>query len=176
MALWHASADPFAQMRELERMMDRTFSAALDRAFGTSGNTGLLSVVPSAGTKGAAWQTVGSSGAHKPMDVVEYDDRYEIVADAPGMTPEEIDVSVQEGVLTVKGQHREERVEHDRQGKLHRAERTYTSFSRSFCLPKNATEDNISASLNHGVLRVSVPKASEPDRPQPKRIEVRAAA
>lgn len=113
-------------------------------------------------------------------------DKYELVADAPGMTPEEVTVELHEGVLTVSGQHSHEKKEEEAvpageggagEGagrKVLRSERTSYQFSRTFVLPDNADPDAISAGLDQGVLKVSINKRPEPPKPQPKRISVNA--
>jgi len=159
--------DPFTQM-------DRAIERAFDRYFSGRGNLG-LDVVPTPGvtSPGDLWTSV--AGSH-PFDIIERDNSYEVMADAPGMNPEDIHIECQNGVLTIRGQHKEHREEKGRRGRVHRSERVVRSFNRSFGLPQNAAEDNIEASLDRGVLKVTVPKVPEPAKPQPKRIAVKPTA
>lgn len=112
-------------------------------------------------------------------------DRFELVADAPGMTPDEVKIELHEGVLSVSGSHEEAKyVESPPQGKetpkggrrVIRSERKSYQFSRAFVLPETANLDAITAGLDKGVLTVSIAKRPEPAKPEPKRIQVNATA
>eukprot|EP00879_Flechtneria_rotunda_P012913 GHRR01013486.1.p4 GENE.GHRR01013486.1~~GHRR01013486.1.p4 ORF type:complete len:110 (+),score=39.93 GHRR01013486.1:548-877(+) len=108
------------------------------------------------------------------QDIVETKDAFELHADAPGFTPQDIDVKMQDGVLTISGKRTEEK--HEEQGeKVVRRERHFTTFTRSFTLPDNIKEEGITASLDKGVLRVMVPKVEPAPKPEPKRITVSGA-
>jgi HSP20 family protein len=87
----------------------------------------------------------------------------------PGLRPEEVEITSENGVLTVRGEKREERKEGE-EGRYHLVERSYGSFSRSFQLPQNVDEEQIDASFENGILRVRVPKAA---LPQPRKIQIR---
>jgi HSP20 family protein len=86
----------------------------------------------------------------------------------PGLSPEQVEITADNGVLTVRGQKEEHRVEGE--GRHHIAERTFGSFTRSFQLPQGVDEDRIEASFAHGVLTVTVPKSA---LPQPRKIAIR---
>ena len=101
------------------------------------------------------------------VDVKEENDRYLITADVPGVKPEEIELTMEEGVLTIKGE-RKVTSESETEGYT-RNERRNGSFYRRFNLPESADSESISAKSNHGVLEVSIPK--KPTL-QPRRIEV----
>lgn len=174
LSLFGGYQDPFSQM---ERMVDRAFERALGGR-GTMGTpSGGLDLMPFPGAAGTMTTMPSElmfnplAGTH-PMDIIEKDDHYEIIADAPGMTPEDITIEALQGVLTVRGQHKDVLEEKDKRGRVHRSERITRSFMRSFGLPKNANEDQISATLDRGVLRVHVAKVPEPEAPKPKRIMV----
>lgn len=151
--------DPF--FGQIERAMDRAFDRALGGRPG--GDTTIAAFMPS---------LVGPStaGGH-PMDIVETKDSFNITADAPGFTPDDIQVEMNEGTLTIKGKKQEEKVD-EKEGKVIRRERHFSSFTRSFTLPENVKEEGITASLDQGVLRVAVPKCEPAPKPQPKRIAV----
>ena len=100
------------------------------------------------------------------VDIREEADRYLIVADVPGVDPKDIEVTMENGVLTVKG---ERPADAGDAGAVRRAERVHGSFHRRFSLPETANADAISATGRHGVLEVVIPKQ---DRVQPRRIEV----
>ncbi len=101
------------------------------------------------------------------VDIKEVKDAYEVVADVPGVEPKDIDVSLDDGVLTVKGERKSE--SKDEGEGYTRTERTYGSFYRRFTLPDTADADNISAKTEHGVLKLRIPKK---EKAMPKKISV----
>ena len=110
--------------------------------------------------------------AHAPLvDVVEEKDAFVLKAEMPGFKPEEIDVSVDGNVLTLKGERKQE--EQKEQKGYRRIERRYGSFQRQFTLPDTTKTEAIDASLNHGVLTVRVPKR---EAAVPRKITVNAEA
>lgn len=91
-------------------------------------------------------------------DVVETEDEIVITAELPGVKDEDIQITVQDGVLRIAGERRlEAEVDEDR---FHRIERTYGGFERRFALPPGVREDDISAGVAYGVLKVTIPKAT----------------
>lgn len=101
------------------------------------------------------------------VDIREEAQRFVILADIPGVDPQEIEIHMDKGILTIKG---ERKAEADADGvKTSRAERTVGSFHRRFALPDSADADAISASGRHGVLEIAIPK-----KPQttPRRIAI----
>lgn len=103
-------------------------------------------------------------------DVIEQDDHILITAELPGVKDEDIDITVEDGMLRISGERRlEDEVSEDR---FHRIERSYGKFERMFPLPPGVNEDDISASVAYGVLRVRIPKATTAE---PKRIAVSSA-
>ncbi len=103
------------------------------------------------------------------VDIKEESDRFVLHADLPGVKPEEIDVSMENGVLTIKGEKKTE-AKTEKEG-YKRIERTYGSFYRRFSLPDTANPDAISAVSKQGVLEISIPKR---ESVQPKKINVSA--
>lgn len=102
------------------------------------------------------------------VDIREESDRFVILADIPGVQPADIEITMDRGVLSIKGERKpEERTENHR-GHA-RVERIYGTFYRRFSLPDSADPERIKASGNHGVLEVVIPKR---EQAQPKRIEV----
>ncbi|ARO88373.1 heat-shock protein Hsp20 [Nitrosospira lacus] len=104
------------------------------------------------------------------VDIKEEADKFVLLADLPGVKPEEIDVSMEDGVLTIRGEKRTE-AKTEKEG-YKRVERTYGSFYRRFSLPDTANSDAISAKTNHGVLEIVIPKR---EAVQPKKINVTSA-
>ena len=104
------------------------------------------------------------------VDIWETPEAFRIDMEVPAVQAEDVNVSVDEGVLRVSGERKQvERAEDER---THRLERRYGSFSRTFKLPENADEENISARVDHGVLALSIAKKTVLE---PRRIEVIAA-
>ena len=104
------------------------------------------------------------------VDIWETPEAFRIDMEVPAVQAEDVNVSVDEGVLRVSGERKQvERAEDERN---HRLERRYGSFSRTFKLPENADEENISARVDHGVLALSIAKKTVLE---PRRIEVIAA-
>ncbi|MCR6687629.1 Hsp20/alpha crystallin family protein [Pseudoxanthomonas sp.] len=101
------------------------------------------------------------------VDIKEEADRFVIFADIPGVDPQAIEVQMDKGVLTLKGERAGE--QDDESGRYSRRERAWGGFHRRFALPDSADADGITASGRHGVLRIDIPK-----RPQatPRRIQV----
>lgn len=104
------------------------------------------------------------------VDVREHDRHYEISVELPGVKKEDISITLQEGLLTIQAEARQESKE-EKEGKIIRQERHYGKFSRSFNVGDNVSEDDIKASFDNGVLTIEAPKAPEV-APQQKRIEV----
>lgn len=141
-----AVASPvFSLRREIDRLFDDTFG-------GNGGRTA------------STWTPV--------VDVRESANELTLAFEMPGIAPDQIEVTTDNGVLTVRGEKREERKEDD-DSQFHLVERSYGAFSRSFQLPKNLDESGIEASFENGVLTVRIPKAA---LPQPKKIEVNAGS
>lgn len=90
------------------------------------------------------------------VDIREEVDRFVLHADIPGVDPKDIDIHMEAGMLTIKGE-RENRKKEERDG-YKRIERAYGSFYRRFTLPDTADTDHISAKSNNGVLEITIPK------------------
>jgi HSP20 family protein len=126
--------------REIDRMFDRFPNSAVD---------------PSAGLRPA-------------VDIVENDNDYVVNVELPGVRKEDVKITVNDGVLTVKGEKKQEgEVKEDR---YRRFERTFGAFERSFTLPTTVQSDRIGANYANGVLTVTIPKA---EQAKPREIEVK---
>lgn len=101
------------------------------------------------------------------VDIREEDDRFVLYADVPGVDAKDIDITMDEGVLVIKGERNSESKE-ELEG-YKRVERVRGSFYRRFSLPDNANAEKISAKNDNGVLTVVIPKQ---EKAQPKRIPV----
>ena len=116
-------------------------------------------------------QNTGSPVSFIPaVDVLEEKDRYVVRADLPGVGREDIEVSTDDGVLTLKGERRSE-ARQSTEG-FARTERVSGSFVRRFTLPETAQVDGIKAAHVNGVLEVTIPKQA---RPEARRVNVEAA-
>jgi HSP20 family protein len=100
-------------------------------------------------------------------DIQETKDEVVVSVELPGMKKDEIKVTVQDNILTIRGEKNQEKEEKD--ANYHRIERSYGSFTRSFSLPSAVKADKISATYEAGVLRVMLPKAEEA---KPKEIPI----
>ncbi|MBV8528643.1 MAG: Hsp20/alpha crystallin family protein [Candidatus Dormibacteraeota bacterium] len=119
-------------------------------------------------TGGGSRQGNGASEfMNLPVDVRQSDSEFVIEASVPGFKPDEVEVTFDDGVLTIRGQ-RTERHEAT-QGEYVRRERRVSSVYRQIGLPAEVRADEIQASFDNGVLRISVPRAQ---KAQPKRIAV----
>lgn len=104
------------------------------------------------------------------VDVVEEEDRFVLRADVPGVAREDIDVSMEDGILTIAGERLTEK--HEEAEGVKRFERVSGKFYRRFTLPETADAEGIAARSANGILEVTIPKLPEV---QPRRITVEAA-
>jgi HSP20 family protein len=101
------------------------------------------------------------------MDVVEADGHYVLRADLPGLAENDVNIEVDDNVLTISG---ERKSEHEQKGEgYHRVERSFGSFRRSLRLPEGVDADSIQASFNSGVLEVQIPK---PEQAKPRKVQI----
>jgi len=101
------------------------------------------------------------------VDVSETKDDVIINTEIPGMSKDDVKVSVQDNILTLSGEKKQEKVEKD--ANYHRMERSYGSFSRSFTLPTSVQPDKVKANYKDGILRITLPKSEEV---KPKQIPI----
>jgi HSP20 family protein len=144
--------DPF---RELEEMNDR-----LNRVFGRRS----LARTAEPGTKDAL---VGFDWAPS-VDISETNEEFQIKAELPEVKKEDVKVSIEDGVLRISGERKQEK---EQQGKKwHRVERTYGSFMRTFTLPTNVDDSKVQADYKDGVLTLRLPKSATA---KPKSVDVK---
>lgn len=108
------------------------------------------------------------------LDVSETDEAVTIKADLPGLEEKDLDVSWDDGVLTIKGERKSETEEKDEKTHYHLIERSYGSFQRSLSLPANVDDGKIKAKFENGVLEIVAPKKPEAKKKQ-KKIDVKRA-
>jgi len=131
--------DPFRDLRMLQDEVNRLFSSNLSGAFSDQGI---------------------ARGAWAPsVDIYENKDQIVLEAELPGMNREDFDLSLENNVLTLRGERRFEKK--DESDNYHRVERSYGSFTRSFTLPQTISPENVTAEYKNGVLRVLLQKREE---------------
>jgi HSP20 family protein len=143
--------DPFRDLLRVQDELNRLFG----RTFGS--------------TEGAAGVT---AGAWAPLlDVYETKDRFVVAVELPGVAPDDVDVSVEDSTLTIRGERRfYADVPED---SFHRVERRFGPFARSLALPSTADTERVEASFDKGVLVIEVPKV---EAARPKKIQVKTTA
>ena len=124
------------QIERIKKDMDRIF----DRVWGEIG----FSIIPR------------SAREFPHLDLTETDDKLIIKADIPGIDPEDIDISVSDDSIILKGEIRQESV--NKMENFHRTERMYGSFSRTVRLPCRVQVDDVKAEYSRGILEISMPK------------------
>ena len=139
--------DPFRDLRTLQDEVNRLFSSNLSRTFDDEGI---------------------ARGAWMPsVDIYENKDQIVLEAELPGMNREDFDLTIENNVLTLRGERRFEKK--DEADNYHRVERAYGAFSRSFTLPQTVSGEGATAEYKNGVLRVVLRKREEV---KARRIEV----
>ena len=96
------------------------------------------------------------------IDITEAVDELTVKAELPGVKKDDVTVSFEDGLLTIKGEKREEKREKDEKKQYHIYERSYGAFARSFTLPTTVDDKRIKADFHDGVLTVHLPKSTEP--------------
>ena len=141
--------EPGTEMNSLENRVARLFT----EAFGTD------------------WQHTSAAAAWTPpADILEKADAIRIMAELPGVQPDQVKISVEGNVLTIQGS-KEQRAEEETE-RVHRYERVYGTFERTFTLPASVDANAIQASYEHGILTVTLPKV---EKAKPRQIEVQVA-
>ena len=142
------SAAPLADIRRLNQWVDDAFAG--------------WPFAPDAATRsGGAWAPA--------VDIIETKEEIRIVAELPGLTPGDVKLSLENRTLTIRGEKQPSIVE-EKEATVHRAERSYGVFERTFTLPDTVDSERVQAGFEHGVLTISLPKA---ERAKPRSIEVK---
>ena len=153
MNLIRYQAPAFPVFREMEELSER-----LNRAFGgrmrANGEKEPLIV--------ADWMP--------PVDIQETETEYLVNAELPDVRKEDVKVTVENGVLTVQGERKQEKEEKGK--RFHRIERSYGTFLRTFTVPSDAEENKVAADFKEGILRVHLPKT---EKPRPRAVEVKVS-
>ena len=124
----------------------------------------MMNTVPAQGEEGALMAFVPAVNSR------EDDDAYYVEVDLPGIKKDDIDINIEDNILTISGERKvKDEVKED---DYYKVESKYGKFSRSFTLPEKVDEDNIKAESKDGVLEVVIPKLKEEEK-KPKKIEVK---
>ena len=142
--------DPFGEMLSLRDAMNQLFESSYVNPARTSA-AGTLSM---------------------PLDLRETNDAFIVDVVVPGVRPEDLDISLEDNVLTISGETRQEQQTGEQQSNYHRVERRYGRFSRAVSLPTQVNADEVRATLEHGVLHLEIPKA---EQVKPRKITVNTA-
>lgn len=116
------------------------------------------------GTNGMSWSPA--------VNVEERDEELLLTAELPGMSEDDVEIEIENNVLTISGEKRHEREQGEEEGRVHVWERVYGAFQRSFTLPRTVEAEDISAEFRNGVLSIRMPKSPQA---KPRRIEVRSS-
>ncbi len=135
MSLMISHRSPLADVRRLNRMLDQAFTA-----WPFSNGADL------------------ATGWIPATDIVETADGLRLVVELPGIRPEEVKITLENYALTIKGEKKQMVEENSR---VHRFERSYGSFERTFTLPNTLDPDRVAATFEHGVLTITLPKAEK---------------
>lgn len=141
---WNPMREMMSLRDEMDRLIDQTFSGGSLGPWQSSTNWGLA------------------------LDVAENDDAFIVTASIPGMKPDDLDITITDNVLTIKGEYKADETIEEEQ--YHIRERRYGSFGRSITLPVAVNADEVDANYENGVLTLTVPKAEEV---KPRRITVK---
>lgn len=141
------SQESLSSLRRLNTMLDQAFATW---PFQADGSTITSSWTPA-------------------VDVFEDRDAVKIVAEVPGVKPEDVKLSIENNVLTIRGEKKQQAEE--KSDRVHRYERSYGVFERSFALSNSVDVERIEARYENGILTVSVPKA---EKARPREIPVKA--
>ena len=140
--------DPFRELEDVSKRLNRIFGQAPAR---TEAGNEMLAM--------ADWAP--------SVDISETDTAYLVKAEIPGVKKEDVKVNIQDGMLTIQGERKQEKEEKGK--KFHRVERCYGSFMRSFRVPDDADEGKVKAEFKDGMLNVTLSKS---EKAKPKQINV----
>jgi HSP20 family protein len=139
--------EPVREITSIQSEMNRLFNTFFDTPTTGNGNTA------------RRWMPA--------MDLVETEDDFVLKADLPGLKEEDVNIEVEENVLTISGERKSEH--EDKHEGYVRVERSYGSFRRSLTLPKGVDAEAVTANFDNGVLEVHIPK---PEERKPRRVAI----
>ena len=140
--------EPVRELHTMQNEMNRLFNTFFDSPTPNGGNASVRRWIPA-------------------MDVVETEDHFVLRADLPGLSESDVNIELEDNVLTVAG---ERKSEHEQRSEgYYRVERAFGSFSRSLTLPEGINAEAIQASFDNGVLEVRIPK---PEQHKPRKVQI----
>ena len=145
--------EPVAELNTIQNEMNRLFNTFFEQPDQTAGGNGTT----------RRWVP--------PMDLVETADHYVLRADLPGLSDDDVNVQLEDNVLTISGERRIEHA-HEQEG-YYRLERAFGAFSRSLTLPDGVDASGVQAQFERGVLEIRVPK---PEQKKPKTVQISLGA
>jgi HSP20 family protein len=149
------AAPPTNMFGTLHREIDRLFDDFTRGSLGLIGPQGQANLMPS-------------------IDVTETDKQIEIAAELPGLERKDVEISLEDDVLTIRGEKKiETKKEEDKDKSYHVSERSYGVFYRMLQLPHGVDPKTVQATMSNGVLKITIPK---PAGTQPTKIEIKEAA
>jgi HSP20 family protein len=140
--------EPARELNTLQNEMNRLFNTFFDSPLPNGGAVGQRRWLPA-------------------MDLVETQDDFVLRADLPGLSEGDVNIELEDNVLTISGERKSEH-EENKEG-FHRVERAYGSFARSLTLPEGVNAEGIKASFDRGVLEVRIPK---PEERKPRKVAI----
>jgi len=140
--------DPFRELEDVSNRLNRIFGQSLARSESGQNMLAVADWAPS-------------------VDISETDSAYLIKGEIPGVKKDDVKVTIQDGMLTIQGERRQEKEEKGK--KFHRIECSYGSFARSFRVPSDADENSVKAEFKDGMLNVTLAKS---EKAKPKSINV----
>jgi len=149
------AATAFPTFDDVENRMSRFIERALNEPLGNAFVAEPMAWVPA-------------------IDIIESAKEFLLTAELPGMDQKDIDVSVEDGMLTIRGEKTEEKKEGEEDKKGYLYERTYGSFQRSFALPPLVDGANVAAEFDKGVLKIHLPKSADA-KPKGRKVDIKSA-
>jgi len=140
--------DPFRELEDISSRLNRIFGRATTRSEPDREMLATADWTPS-------------------VDISETDMAYLVKGEIPGVKKEDVKVTIQDGMLTIQGERKQEKEEKGK--KFHRIERSYGSFVRSFRLPDDTDENKVKAEFKDGMINITLPKSA---KAKPKAVEV----
>jgi HSP20 family protein len=146
--------DPIVEFQRVAEMMDRAFGEQRQSTLASTGDAATFAL---------------------PVDVYEKDETFFVRAAVPGVAPEQLDIQIQNNILTIRGETKQEWEDQNENTRIYRREYRYGTFSRSIRLPENLDLDKVDAEFNHGFVTISLPKKEEA-KPKSLKVNVRSSA
>jgi HSP20 family protein len=143
--------EPVAELNTIQNEMNRLFNNFFDAPTGRSANGTTRRWIPA-------------------MDLAETAENYVLRADLPGLSDEDVNVQLEDNVLTISGERKTE--QNTQEEGYHRLERAFGGFSRSLTLPDGVDPDSVRAHFDRGVLEITIPK---PEQKKPRQVQIKLA-